>query len=94
MKRFLPDLDEQKDKWSYGWYQADTDKDYTNKWDEDIHKGGDKATEGMYPTNEEQAEKSWGYETNGRQYGGPFNRESDGENLLKKPVVFEPVEEG
>lgn len=88
MKRFLPDLDEEKENWSYGWYRADTDTDYTNKWDADLHKGGDTATEGVYQTNEETTDKSWAYEQRG-YYKGPFNREVSDENLIKKPTEFE-----
>ena len=43
----------------------------------------------MYPTNEETSEKSWAYEKGGRNYGA-WNRESDDENLIKKPTVVEP----
>lgn len=89
MKRFLPDLDEKQEKWSYGWYRADTDTDYSNKWDQNLHKGGETATEGMYPTNEETSEKSWAYDKGGRNYGA-WNKKSDDENLIKKPTVLEP----
>ena len=59
MKRFLPNHDEEPKKWSYGWHMQDVEKDYSNHWDSDLHKGGDKATEGYYPSNEEGGDKNW-----------------------------------
>lgn len=51
----------------------DMDIDHTDDWDKDLNKGGDKATEGYYPLDEEDEEKTWS-----RRYGrywnyGPWN---------------------
>jgi hypothetical protein len=62
MNRFLPYHTEKPPnrRWRYGWHLEELeDKDHKNDWDLDLNKGGDKATEGYYPIDEDDEEKTW-----------------------------------
>lgn len=61
MNRFLPYQTEKPPnrRWRYGWHLEELDIDHKNDWDKDLNKGGDKATEGYYPIDEDDEEKTW-----------------------------------
>ena len=61
MNKFLPYHTKKpvNRRWQYGWHLMDVDVDHTDDWDKDLNKGGDKATEGYYPLDEEDEEKTW-----------------------------------
>lgn len=75
MNKFLPYQTKKpvNRKWQYGWHQIDADVDHSNDWDTDLKKGGDKATEGYYPGDEEDEEKTWARRNEKYNQYGPWN---------------------
>lgn len=75
MNRFLPYHAKKpvNRRWQYGWHQMAVDVDHTDDWDKDLTKGGDKATEGYYPLDEEDEEKTWARRNGHYSNYGPWN---------------------
>jgi len=75
MERFLPYHAKKpvNRRWQYGWHLMDVDVDHKNDWDTNLDKGGDKATEGYYPLDEEDEEKTWARRLGHYNNYGPWN---------------------
>jgi len=75
MNRFLPYHTKKpvNKRWQYGWHLMDTETDHSDDWDKDLTKGGDKATEGYYPGDEEDEEKTWARRVGHYNNYGPWN---------------------
>ena len=75
MNRFLPYHTKKpvNRRWQYGWHMMEPDVDHADEWDKDLTKGGDKATEGYYPLDEEDEEKTWARRNGHYSNYGPWN---------------------
>lgn len=75
MERFLPYHAKKpvNKRWQYGWHLMDVDVDHSADWDKDLNKGGDKATEGYYPLDIEDEEKTWARRLGHYNNYGPWN---------------------